>query len=205
MPGAVRDGLWALARVRSAGTGGVIVVQGAATGPFHVLLDGEAASIHTTATGRTVSSAHWSAPSIVDKITMFTEACHPASVIAQRPSTWCTVPHPALRAALDHCDDAREHVLSVVLASARESRESFVDRAVRSSSARLARWLATNAGPDAEIALPRPQERLALQLGMTRVTLNRALHAIAASGAIETDGSVVTVMDPGRLRNLADL
>ncbi len=205
MPESTRNDLWNQVRVRTAPRGDIVISQGSATDSFHVLLRGEATSIRATSLGRCVSLARWTAPMVIDKVTMFTESHHPASVLADTSATWCEFPFAAVQAAVETNPSAQQHALTRMAAAAREARESFVDAAVRSTTARLARWLVVTMDVGVPIGLPRPQERLALQLGMTRVSLNRALHRLVAREVIELAGSVVIVLDPTSLRQLADL
>ncbi len=205
MPPHVRDDLWSQVRVRRALRGDTLISQGTATDLLHVLLHGEATSISVTSLGRSVSLARWTAPMIIDKVTMFTELHHPASVMADTSVTWCVIPFAAVQSALETSPSAQQHALANLASAAREARESFVDSAVRTTTARLARWLVVTTDVGVPVRLPRPQERLALQLGMTRVTLNRALHRFASQGLIELGGSEVVVVDPIRLRQLAEL
>ncbi len=205
MPPNLRNDLWDRVRVREAQRGDILISQGSATDLLHVLLHGEASSISVTRLGRSVSLARWTAPMIIDKVTMFTESFHPASVVADTSATWCVFPFASVQSALAASPSAQQHALARVAFAARDARESFVDAAVRSSTARLARWLVVTMDVGVEIRLPQPQERLALQLGMTRVTLNRALHGLEGEGVIELDGPAVVVTDAKSLRLLADL
>ncbi|MEE9416441.1 MAG: Crp/Fnr family transcriptional regulator, partial [Acidimicrobiales bacterium] len=167
-----RDRLWGQARLRGAQRGDVVVAQGSSTDRLNVLLAGEATSVHATVSGRTVALAGWVGPAIIDKVAVFTEARHPASVLADTQIAYCTLPLASLRTALEANPAAQQHAFAAVANAAMAARESFVDSAIRSSTARIARWiLATHS--DGSVRLPRPQERLALQLGMTRVTFNR--------------------------------
>ncbi len=203
LPGGVRDELWGRARVRTGDAGETLVMQGDPTGLLHVLLMGEATSTCVAVTGRRVVTARWLAPSVIDKVTMFAESRHPASVALDTLAMWCTIPFVAVREAVSANPAAQGHALAKVAAAARLARTSFIDVAIRSSAARLARWLVMTTDLGVPITVPSPQERLALQLGMTRVTLNRLLHDLVARGMIEVEGSTVSVVDPGRLRDLA--
>lgn len=143
-------------------------------------------------------------PAVIDKVTMLTATRHPASVTLDEPSTWCMLPLPAVRAAIGGSSAAQGHALASVADSARQARESFVDVAVRSTTERLATWLLVSAEAGVAIRIPRPQDRLALQLGMTRVSLNRALHRLVGEQVIELCGSSVSIRDAARLRVIAN-
>ena len=199
-----RDQLWDQARIRAARRGDVVVAQGASTGRLHVLLAGEATSVHATVSGRTTANARWIGPAIIDKVAVLTEEHHPSSVLADTSVTYCTLPSASLHIALEANPAAMQHALVAVANAAKAARESFVDAAVRASAARVARWILTS-HVDGPVRIPRPQERLALQLGMTRVTLNRALHGLLARGVIEMKQQLIVVLDERALGQLADI
>lgn len=205
MPESARDELWSCARLRFGGRGEMLLAQGAPTDVVHVLLTGEATSVCVTEAGRSVALARWLAPTVIDKVAMFAEVRHPASVSIDTDAIWCTLPSASVRAAIATNPAAQQHALARVSVEARSARDSFVDAATRSSTARLARWLVISMDVGVPVILPSPQERLAFQLGMTRVTLNRALHSLAEQALIEVDGSSVVAVDLTHLRTVAEL
>ncbi|MEM9465112.1 MAG: Crp/Fnr family transcriptional regulator [Actinomycetota bacterium] len=196
---------WDHARLRTVRRGEVLVAQGAPTETMLLLLDGEVTSIAVAADGRDVSLGQWSGPSVVDKVTMFAETHHLGSVIAETPATLALLPFDLVRAAIHRSTDAVEHVLRRVLDEARSARRAFRDASTLTSLERVARWMMTTAAVGVQLEIPRPQERLARQLGMTRVTLNRVVHQLVRDRVIDLDGSTVTIVDSERLRRIAQL
>jgi len=136
---------------------------------------------------------------------MFAESEHPGYIQADTAVTWYMLPVPIVRSSLEASPSAHQHALSQLAAVASSARHRFVDVAVRSSGSRLARWLVVSSDVGVALKIPRPQDRLAQQLGMSRVTLNRALHRLAAQRVIEFNGSSVVILDEEGLRDLADL
>lgn len=199
-----RDELWAVARVRTTDRRGVIVTQGSATDYALFLLSGEAASRVSMPNGREVAIADWEAPAVIDKVTTLTRSRHEATIVATTDAMWCSVPASRFRAALSANPVAQEHALGVLASAAGKARTSFVEVVTLSSVARLARWLIDNAERSV-VNLPRPQERLAHRLGMTRVTLNRSLHELARLGLVEVvEADRIVVLDPIGLRTVVD-
>lgn len=157
----------------------------------------------TTIGGRSVVLDTWTAPAALDKVATFSGRPHPGTLVVPAPAWWCALSLAVMTKLLDRHPDVRWHVLSVVAEAASRARTSFVDVATRPSLSRLAAWLLATSEQD-EAVLPRPQEQLAHRLGMTRVTLNRALNHLVKAGILRLDGSTVTIQDSHKLRAVAD-
>lgn len=168
-----------------------------------MLLTGSATSTVDTANGRSIVLDSWTAPAVLDKVVTFSGGHHPGSITATSDAWWCPLARKALDVLLDRHPAARHHVLTLLARSASRARDSFVDAATRSSLSRLATWLLVTA-QDGQAMLPRPQDRLAHQLGMTRVTLNRCLRHLAEVNALTRNGQTVTLSDRSQLQFLAD-
>ncbi len=203
MPADAVEELWRASTRRHTPTGGTLVEQGADADHLILLLTGRATSNNHTARGRSVVLDAWTAPAALDKVVTFSGGPHPGTIVATEAAWWCAVPGRTVDEILDRYPAARRHALRLVATSARRARSSFVDAATRPSLARLAEWLLTSARHD-EAALPRPQDQLAHQLGMTRVTLSRGLHHLARADVITVGRHAVTIRDRVRLQRFAD-
>jgi CRP-like cAMP-binding protein len=202
LPAEAVDELCCTARPRRTPAGGAIVGQGASAERLILLLTDHATSRADTAQGRSVVLETWTAPAALDKVVVFSGQPHPATVAATEDAWWCTVSREVLDGVLDRLPHARRHVVTLVAESARRARSSFLDVSSRSSLARIAAWLLESSNGD-RAALPHPQDRLAHQLGMTRVTLNRGLHRLARTQTIALHRHTVVIRDREGLRGLA--
>ena len=201
LPAAAVDELWHSSRPRFTPGGATIIEQGARSDRLILLLAGRASSVASTSDGRAVLLGTWTAPAAIDKVATFSASPHPGTIVAAEPTWWCTLPREVVEDLLDRHPDARRHAMSLVAEAARQARESFI-MSTRPSVSRLATWLL--AAEHDPILLPRPQDQLAQRLGMTRVTLNRALHHLATAEVIALDGGKVTIQDRRRLQAIAD-
>lgn len=202
LPAGAVDELWRSSRPRCTPRGGTIVEQGASADRLIVLLAGRATSVADTAGGRSVLLGSWTAPAAMDKVATFSAGPHPGRIVAAEPTWWCVLPRETVEDLLDRHPDARRHAMSLVAEAARQARESFI-MSTRPSVSRLATWLLAAAEPG-PIVIPRPQDQLAQRLGMTRVTLNRALHHLATAEVIALAGGEVTIQDRRRLQAIAN-
>lgn len=138
-----------------------------------LLLTGRATYTVDTANRRSIVLDRLTAPAVLDEVATYSGGDHPGSVTTTSDAWWCQLPRETLEVLLDQHPGARRHVLALLTRAAGRARATFVDVATRPSLSRLAAWLLATAHTD-QVTLPRPQDRLAQQRGMTRVTLNAA-------------------------------
>ena len=196
------DELWRDVTLRCTPAGGTIAPQGSPSEHLILLLTGHATLTAATPQGRLVVLEAKAAPAALDKVATFSGQPHFGTLVADETTCWCALPRRVLDKLLDHHPEARHHVLGMVAQAASQARSSFIDMSTQPSLARFARWL-LETSQNNEVTLPRPQEQLAHRLGMTRVTLNRALHGLAQADIITICRQTVTILDTGRLRRVA--
>jgi CRP/FNR family transcriptional regulator, cyclic AMP receptor protein len=63
-------------------------------------------------------------------------------------------------------------------------------------------WPGRNAG--ARIKLPAAQQGLGEEIGLSRVTVNRALGVLSAAGAIRVEAGAIVALDPSQLAAAID-
>jgi CRP-like cAMP-binding protein len=93
-------------------------------------------------------------------------------------------------------------VLRVLADHARHEQERFAATATLSTETRLGVWLLEQAGrtSDSRVALPGSQEALADLLGVTRVTISRALSRLQRDGLISVGRGCVDIVAPELLK-----
>ncbi len=111
---------------------------------------------------------------------------HTATFTAETEVHVRALARDALLALIDDAATVRGHVLRILAAEARRQQERVVD-AVLPAQARLAAWLLRAADQAGIVRLPDSQQQLAELLGLTRVTVNRALGTLRRDGLIEHD------------------
>jgi CRP/FNR family transcriptional regulator len=146
------------------------------------------------------------APCVIDKAAVLAAGTHPATWVATTPGRALVLSAPAFWALLCEQHQMREHVLRYLALQVGQTRAALAARATGSALTRLARWLLAASGPgrQANVGLPAGQQGLAEELGLSRVTVNRALQQLARTGAISLRPRAVTVLDPAGLASIAD-
>ncbi|RNG33552.1 Crp/Fnr family transcriptional regulator [Streptomyces botrytidirepellens] len=194
--------LWAASAQRTCPAGQVLAAAGEPAGYLPLLLRGSVAATGTTASGRVVRFGQWSGPCALDKIAVIDGRGHTATFTALTPCTVRRLRRDRFLALVeDPAPDAapvRGHVLRVLAGQARRQQERFMATATGSAEARLAAWLLEEAATAAggRVPLPGTQAELGHLLGVTRVTVNRALARLRRDGLIEVGPRSVTVLAP---------
>lgn len=188
--------LWGASVPRRYDRGETLRVQGAPADHLLVLLEGRTAASVTTAGGRVVGFGAWAAPCALDKVALLDGAGHTATFTAVSPCTVRAVPRARFTALLDDSAAVRAHVFRLLAAQARAQQHRLTDTVALPCEARLAAWLLERQATAGEVALPGGQRELADLLGVTRVTVNRALSRLRHDGLIRW-------ADPGRIRIVA--
>jgi CRP/FNR family transcriptional regulator len=86
------------------------------------------------------------------------------------------IPSDELLAVVDDVPAARRHVLAYLARHLRDQQDDLVRTNFADAAGRVAAWLARAAcDGDSRITLPGAQQGLAEAVGMTRVSVNRAL------------------------------
>jgi CRP/FNR family transcriptional regulator len=105
-------------------------------------------------------------------------------------------------AMVDSLPQARSHVFRALAAHARAQQARLLLAAMPNGRHRVAWWLTRQApGPPAGprpglVRLPGGQSGLAHVLGLTRVTVNRALKALEREGTIRVAAHGIEISDP---------
>lgn len=200
LPGPDLQALWDVSVPRHYAPGATLRGQGAPADHLLVLLDGTASASATTAAGRVVRFGTWAGPCALDKVALLDGAGHTATFTALTPCAVRAVPRARFTALLDDSAAVRAHVLRLLAAQSRAQQERLTDTATLPCEARLAAWLLeglATRGADGHVPLPGGQRELADLLGVTRVTVNRALSRL------RRDGLIGPVENRGRVHVLA--
>jgi CRP-like cAMP-binding protein len=100
-------------------------------------------------------------------------------------------------ALLDDSAAVRTHVLRLLAAQARTQQHRLTDTATLPCEARLAAWLLDTMAAEGHVTLDGGQRELADLLGVTRVTINRALSRLRHDGLIaDPEAGHIKVLAP---------
>ncbi|MFW6693420.1 Crp/Fnr family transcriptional regulator [Streptomyces sp. MAR4 CNX-425] len=191
---AVRDG----SVPRRYAAGEVLRAAGEPAERLLLLLDGRVAATVVSAAGRVVRVGAWPGPCALDKVAVIDGRGHTATFTALTPCTVRALPRAGFLALVDDAAAVRGHVLRTLAAQAREQQTRFTAAATLPTPARLAAWLLVEAARlrSARVPLPGGQQPLADQLGVTRVTLNRALSGLRRDGVVTYARGEVEIVAP---------
>ncbi|MDT0318286.1 Crp/Fnr family transcriptional regulator [Streptomyces millisiae] len=193
--------LWAASVRRSLPAGRTLRHAGAPATHLLLLLRGTVAATGHTAAGRTVRYGESIGPRALDKVAVIDGLGHTATLTAVTPCAVAALPRDRFLALTDDAASVRRHVLRVLAAEARHQQARFTATATLPAEARLAAWLLTEAATRRDSAIPvGTQQDLADLLGLSRVTVNRALTRLRRDGLIAPAGRSVRVLAPELLR-----
>ena len=188
---------------RNVPAGQVVARAGEPAAYLLVVEHGTLTATSDTAMGARVRLGTMTGPCTVDKAASLRGATHTATWTAD---TLCRVrPLPArlLWQLLDEEPALRQHVLRYLASEVSAQRRSRVRRAAPTPTAQVADWLAeANDAFGPLIYLAGGQQGLGDELGLSRVSVNRALAALAAAGTIRTHPRLVHVLDRAQLTSV---
>jgi CRP-like cAMP-binding protein len=95
-------------------------------------------------------------------------------------------------------------LLHAMATMVRATNERLSDVLALDVPGRLAKWLLARGAGSGRLTLDLSQESLALQLGTTRVTVNRSLRRLERLGLIEANGSDIRLIDIKALQSIVD-
>src|SRR5215469_3824805 len=183
--------------VRNFTAGRILLHQGAPATHLLIMLDGQATAVVDHRGGARSRYPLTAGPCVIDKAAVLAAGTHPASWVATTPGRALILSAPAFWTLLRQQPAVREHVLRYLARQVGQGRDALAARAVGAPGGRLARWLLAASAPDATmtVRLPAGQQGLAEELGLSRVTVNRALRQLARAGIISIRPRVIVVLD----------
>ncbi|MER5456276.1 Crp/Fnr family transcriptional regulator [Micromonospora sp. NPDC002389] len=180
--------------------GTVLARCGDPAGHLIVAERGTVVAGYDTRHGTRVRFATATGPCVVDKAATLHGGPHTATWTAVTRCRVRFLPADALRALIDEVPALRDHVLRHLSGQVNRDRRDRVRRAAPQPVARIADWIAEHRpAPGSRIHLPGAQQGLGEEVGLSRVTVNRALRVLVKAGAIRVEPGVVVVVDPRRL------
>lgn len=197
--------LWQRCRWNRWDAGAVIRGEGDPADGLLLLLDGAVALIRYTRAGDELRLASLQAPCAVDKAAVLRARDHSVTVVAGSDCVVAVLPRDALLDLLDREPEVRRHVLAHLAGEVHAHRERLAVAALGGGVERVAAWLLTGLqqGGAGDVALPGSQDGLARELGLSRVTVNRALKQLERAGVLRVRRGVVVVEAVQELRALA--
>lgn len=185
--------------------GNVLMFQGAPASRLLIMLDGQASAVVSHPCGTRSRYPLAAAPCVIDKAAVLAGGAYPATWTAITPGRAVALTAHAFLALLRDQPPVREHVLRYLALQVSHTRTALTSRAAGPAAIRLAHWLleASQSGARPVVRLPAGQQGIAEELGLSRVTVNRALQQLSRQGTIRLRPQAIIVLDPARLAALA--
>jgi CRP/FNR family transcriptional regulator, cyclic AMP receptor protein len=170
-----------------------------------VLEQGTLSAVYDTSGGSRVRFATVAGPCVIDKAAVLDGGVHTATWTASAPCRIRFVPANVMRGIIEEVPAVRDHVLRHLSAQVNRNRRAHVRTAAPRPVVQIADWI-VEAGRQqgSRISLPGAQQGLGEEIGLSRVTVNRALRVLAESGAIRVERGVIVVLDLRRLTAAAN-
>jgi len=204
-----RQRLWELSALETYRRGEIVRMQGDRATHVLVLLSGALASSFGLPDGRTVALDNVQAPCAVDKTAIFDTGRHSATLTALEACVVACVPREAFLETVTSVSSAAGHVFGMLARQHRLRQSQLVASHISGAKRRVAWWLTDHVAMRRSARVPLPgskscgsQEGLAQVLGLTRVTVNRALKSLEREGTIRLRRGEVEVL---RLERLTDM
>lgn len=142
---------------------------------------------------------------MVDKAAVLDGGAHTATWTALAACRIRFLPASILRGLIDEVPALRDHVLRHLSAQVNRDRRARVRTATPQPVVQIADWI-VEAGRQhgSRIKLPGAQQGLGEEIGLSRITVNRALRVLAEAGAIRIEPGVIVVVDPKQLSAAAN-
>lgn len=181
-------------------SGAVVARQGDRGESLIVVVRGQLSAAYHGITGGRVQLAPAVAPCILDKAVVLSGEPHQVTWTA---STQCVVrvmPGRFFQYLLAAEPSVRDHALRYLSAQLTHARQERIDRDTATTPARIARWLTQQRMRHGTLVpLPAGQQGMAEELGLSRVTVNRALQSLRRSGVVRIQRGAVRVLDADAL------
>jgi CRP/FNR family cyclic AMP-dependent transcriptional regulator len=206
LPASVLAELSTLARRRRYPAGQILSMEGDRAEQLIVLLAGEVTESVRDADGREMVLAAYGAPAGIGKVALLDCGVHSTTVTARTAVEVACLPRtPLLHAVTGHPPSAAR-MLATLARMVRERDQDRVDGALLSAPIRVARWLVRRSRRASDtVVLPAGQVGLGAELGLSRITVNRALQSLRAHDLIEIRPGEVRVVDATGLARRARL
>ncbi len=185
--------LAAVSPAREFDAGAVVATRGAPAAHLVVAETGGLTAVHETEDGRRRRLGEFAAPCAVDKTAVLDGGGHTATWLTSARSRLRFVPAAEFRALVDIAS-VRDHVLAHLAGQLRDRQDELVLTSFADAPTRVAAWLVRAA--TTRVVLPGAQQGLAETLGLTRVSVNRALRTLAGEGLVRVEPGAVVVLAP---------
>lgn len=182
---------------RRFGPGQTVRTQGEPADRLPLLLDGMVVALRAAPDGRELRLGQLVGPCALDKTAVLDGKGHTATFRTQGECLVWSVTRADFLGLMDDVAALRHHVMVQLASSVRERTDRLVEAAFADARQRVASWLVRSLPETGTtVPLPGPQQVLADTLGLSRVTVNRALKALERDGLVRVARDHAVVLLP---------
>ncbi len=178
----------------------VIATRGEPATHLLVVTTGGLTAVHETEDGHRRRLGEFPAPCAVDKAAVLDGQGHTATWLTTTRTTLTRIPAKSFLALID-IPTIRTHVFTHLATQLRTQQTNLVLTSYTDATTRVATWLVMTATPTPQ--LPGTQQGLAETLGLTRVTVNRALKTLERENLIKIEQNNIKILAPELLATRA--
>ncbi|MCZ7436416.1 Crp/Fnr family transcriptional regulator [Micromonospora sp. WMMC241] len=200
---AVLDELAGRTRTAHFDAGAVLRPAGGVARHAVFLLSGTLVATHTSLGGVEAWPDRWVGPAIADKPATLAGGPSPTGLTALTAVAVRLLPRTGFLRLLDEQPTVRQHALAQMAREAVAVRSRLARAVTLPAAAQVAAWLSEQ-DRDPRFAWRGSQEQLARVLGLSRVTVNRALAHLSQAGAVALTARGIVVVDRERLAAVAE-
>ncbi len=198
-----------LARVavpRSAKKGEMLFLEGDRAGGFFLLLSGQVRIFKSSPDGKEYTIHIINPGHIFAEVAAFENSPFPANGAALEDSEIAFFPKEAFFDLIRKSPQISLKIISSLSSFLRDYNRQVENLSLKEVPARIASFLITEAGKAGRdrVHLKSSKTEWARTLGTISETLSRALRKMSDEGIIAVDGREIVILEPERLRNIAD-
>jgi CRP/FNR family transcriptional regulator, cyclic AMP receptor protein len=169
---------------------------------LHLIIvhEGTVSATHDTRDGARVRFETLTGPCAVDKAAVLAGGEHIATWTTTTSCWIRLIDARIFKCLIEDSPALRDHILCYLSGQVRDARRARVQHATAPPVGQVAAWLSKSAQEHgARVVLPGAQHGLGEELGLSRISINRALQTLTRHGAVLIEPGVVTVLDTQRL------
>ena len=200
------EALEEIVSIRQANKGEVLFLQGDPATGFYMLLSGSIRVYKASPEGKEYTLHYIQSGQMFAEAAVFKGKTFPANAVATAESTVAFFPKERFVRLIGDSPQMSLKMIAALSGFVREFNQQIEDLSLKEVPARLASHLLRKAKQFSsnQVTLDITKTELARSLGTISETLSRNLRKLRDLGVVAVDGKNITILDPERLRAVAD-
>jgi CRP-like cAMP-binding protein len=186
--------------------------EGDPGGSMFLILSGQVKISNISVSGKECILAFAGAGDVIGEMTLFDGAARTATAETVEQTRTLEIGRPAFLQALEASPETAIRIIEILSRRLRATSQMAEDSTLVAAGPRLARALlrlvdahGRNDGDSVVIDLKLSQGMLGAHAGLLRESVNRQMRAWEKDGLVSSDDGRIAILDPARLREIADV